>query len=669
MERSSSEASGTAAAERAFERFLAGCEPGLRARRGVYATPGALVGYLVRSVRRLVEERFAGEAVTVVDPACGTGLFLHAALEAMGGRRMRLVGVEVIPELLEAARATLGERAELRLGSVLEGEAAAKGLGDGVPVVVGNPPWANTGRANRGRWIRGLVADWRPEGERKWNPDDFMKFLRWAQWLVERRGAGVVAMVTPNTWLDAVTHRRMRQSLAEAFDALWLLDLHGNARRRERCPDGSPDENVFGVQQGVALGVFVRSLRRGGPRAVRHGDLWGSRERKLAWLEGHDVASTSWRKVKGRSEKCRFVPRAAAGALRAEYERGWRLTDIFAVWGNGLKTDRDRLFIDFDREALAERMRRFFSAEGLSAGFRETYRVEDSSSYALLARRARTAFDAACIRPCLYRPFDVRWVYYQPGLTSRPGWRVMRHLLAGPNRALLSSRMVYGAAPWRDAFVTQTLSEFGVMAARPGNSAPAFPLWAYPREGGRREPNLQPAFLAALRERVGSAATPEDAFGYLYAVLHASTYRERYQALLKMDYARVPLTSDRERFVELARIGGGLVRLHLLAEKPSAEGLRFRGRGDRVVGTVRYDPGAGRVTVNAAGAGFEGVPPEVWGYHVGGYPVCRKWLKDRRGRRLSRDAVRAYRRVVAAVGATLRLTAAIDDAISSWPLR
>jgi len=669
VERSSSEAGGTAAAERAFERFLAGCGPGLRARRGVYATPGALVGYLVRSVRQLLDEHFPGEAVTVVDPACGTGVFLHAALEAMAERRPRLVGVEVIPELLEAARATLGERAELRLGSVLSGEAEAEGIGDGVPVVVGNPPWANTGRANRGRWIRGLVADWRPEGERKWNPDDFMKFLRWAQWLVERRGAGVVAMVTPNTWLDGVTHRRMRQSLAASFDDIWLLDLHGNARRRERCPDGSADENVFGIQQGVAVGLLVRNLRRGGPRAVRHTDRWGSRERKLAWLEGHDVASTPCRKVKGRVGKCRFAPPGATEALRAEYERGWKLTDVFAVWGNGLKTDRDRLFIDFDRAALAERMRRFFSDEGLSAEFRETYRVEDSSSYDLLARRARMAFDAACIRRCLYRPFDHRWVYYARGLTSRPGWRVMRHLVAGGNVALLCSRTVYGSDPWRDVLVTSGLSEFGVMAARPGNSAPAFPLYAYPPDGGSPRANFRPEFLAAVEQRVGEVS-PEAVFHTLYAVLHAPTYRERYQALLKLDYARVALTADRGRFEALSRLGAELVRLHLLADAGLGIGsrVRFRSGGDATIGTVRYDATGRRVMLNRAGACFEGVPPEAWAFHVGGYPVCRKWLKGKRGRRLRRRDVLAFRRIVAAISETLRLQASLDEAIGPLPL-
>ncbi|MFW6108490.1 MAG: type ISP restriction/modification enzyme, partial [bacterium] len=573
--------------------------------------------------------------------------------------------VEVIPELAEAARATLGEAVEVRLGSVLEDAAAADGLGEGVPVVIGNPPWANTGRANQGRWVRGLMGAWRPGGERKWNPGDSVKFLRWAQWLVERRGAGMVALVTPSTWLDAVTLRRARRSLAETFDDLWLLDLHGNARKAERCPDGSADENVFGVQQGVAVALMVRGRGAGGPARVRHADVWGARERKLGWLAGHDVASTRWRKVKATGEKCRFAPSRASEALRAEYERGWRLTDIFRVWGNGLKTDRDRLFIAHDWDALAARMRRFFSDEGVSPEFRMAYRVRDSSSYDLLARRKRTAFDAACIRPCLYRPFDVRWVYYQRGLTSRPGWRVLRHLVAGPNVALIASRTVYGAAAWRDVFVTQTLSEFGIMAARPGNSAPVFPLWAYPREGGSPEPNLSAPFLAALRERVGGEATPEAAFGYLYAVLHAPAYRQRYQALLKMDYPRVPLPPDGERFAALAGIGGELVRLHLLEGKLSAAGLRFRGCGDRVVGTVRYEPEAGRVRPNAAGACFEGVSPGVWGFHVGGYPVCRKWLKGRRGRELSRRDVACFRRIVAAIEETLGLMAADDEALGA----
>ena len=610
----------------------------------MYATPWPVVSFIVRSVGALHDAR---EAV-VVDPACGTGAFLHAALDLLGESApgLRLVGFDVLPEPLGLARRTLGQRVDdaalaLHLASVLEGEAAAESIPDGVPIVLGNPPYSNYRRMNRGRWIARLMADWRPEGERKWNPDDFMRFLRWAQRLVERRGAGIVAMVTPNTYLDGVTHCRMRRSLATTFDDIHLLDLHGNARKADRSPDGSPDENVFGVQQGIAIGIFVKKADAARPAKVWHAERWGSRESKLDWLAEADVASVRWRTLRPGAERFFFVPRASSTAAEREYERGWRLTDIFGVWGNGLKTDRDRLFIDVDRDALEDRVRRFYSAEGIEPAFRDAYRVRDSSSYRLLARREATTFDPANIQPCLYRPFDVRWVYYAPGLTSRPAWRVMQHMVPGDNVALVASRVVYGSAPWRDILVSRGLSEFGVMAARPGNSAPVFPL--YLRDGKRREPNLSPAFL----DTIGAVGTPEDAFHYLYAVLHSPSYRERYGSCLKTDFPRVPVTTDAGKLGELARLGRELVALHTLEGHASGPRLRVKKHGQLLAG----------------------VPQAVRDFHVGGYAVCRKWLRDRRGRELTREEIATFCRIVGAIGRTLELMAAIDDAIGPLPIR
>jgi len=280
-----------------------------------------------------------------------------------------------------------------------------------------------------------------------------------------------------------------------------------------------------------------------------------------------------------------------------------------------------------------------------------------------------------------------------------PRFDVMKHMLKS-NLALLTSRMTKGEE-FAHVSVTRCSSEKILLSAKTSNNSFHFPLYLYPNEekvglftenkpdgtNGNRQPNISSSFTEVVGARINMTfvsdgrgdglATfgPEDVFHYMYAVFHSPAYRSRYAEFLKIDFPRLPLTSDAGLFRSLCDPGRELAALHLM-EKHPAPATGFPITGDATVEAVRYtEPGqgsaSGRVWINKAQY-FEGVPPDVWTFHVGGYQVCQKWLKDRKGRLLSYDDVTHYQRICAALGETIRLMAEIDrtiDAHGGWPLK
>jgi hypothetical protein len=701
--------------------------------------------------------------VLILDPATGTGTFLFEVIEQIRERfekkhqaglwpayvhehlLPRLFGFELLMAPYAVAHFKLGlelsgrhlpelwrdiwayhfqgnERINIFLTNTLEGiehvthqagplaaltkeanEASAVKRHRPVLVVLGNPPYSNFGRQNRNDFILGLLDDYkRGLKEKKINlDDDFIKFLRWAQWRIEQTGQGVIGYITNNVYLDGLTHRRMRESLLETFDEIYVLNLHGSAKKQETAPDGSKDDNVFDITVGVAIVLFVKlppdktakgAKAKKKPTTIHHADLWGLRKSKYGWLNGHNATNTEWTVFQPYAPDFRFVPRNAK--YEKEWNEYWSIHDIFPLNNNGLKTDRDELFFDFDRKELEKRMTTFFTPD-VSASFLQQFRVEDSSSYDIETRRRQRKFSKTAIQRCLYRPFDFRWLYYDIGLTSRPAEKVTRHLLAGQNVSLITTR--------------QTKEEFGVLASSliAGHKSCAaydintvFPLYLYPNgkaeeqaelvphENGRR-PNLSEKFVKEFTELLDlkfvadgrgdlkKTFGPEDIFNYIYAIFHSQSYRERYTEFLKTDFPRVPLPNYFELFRELCKAGAKLVALHTMRESIDDE-VEFDVRGSDLVEQVVYAaPNKetknrnGRVYINAEQY-FEGISPAVWQMRIGGYQVCEKWLKDRKGRTLTHDDIEHYQRTVSALAETRSLMAQIDALIADhggWPLQ
>ena len=574
-----------------------------------------------------------------------------------------------------------------------------------VMVVLGNPPYSGHS-ANKGTWIRGLLrgkdgeevtdsyfeVDGKPLGERnpKWLNDDYVKFIRFAQWRIERTGEGVLGFVTNHSYLDNPTFRGMRESLMDTFDEIYLLDLHGNSKKREQAPGGGEDENVFDIQQGVAIGLFVKRLNGTcGPARVFHGDLWGEREvgtdgGKYGWLAANNVESTQWAELTPKSPLYLFIPRDET--LAEEYETGWGLKDAFKVSGVGITTAHDDFVIGYERENLVRQFEKFRRAERNRDGLHEGFNVRRKTGWDILHgwdNLQEVGELTDLVKSIRYRPFDKRFIFYEDKIVWRTARRVMGHMLAGPNLGIVTTRQCRGE--W-SAIVTDTIIGHKALDAYDINSL--FPLYAYRTyEESRvvREPNLGDDFVEAVGSAIGLAFTPEgssdfqrsfgseDVFHYIYAVLHSPEYRRRYADFLKSDFPRVPITRNRSLFADLVEQGRRLTSLHLMESEGDDLPSYPRSGSDRVDG-VRYTPPKGdvlgRVFINAAQY-FEGVVPETWKFTIGGYRPAEKWLDDRKHRELSYDDIIHYRRICDALAETPRIMASIDDVIElhgGWPL-
>jgi predicted helicase len=528
-------------------------------------------------------------------------------------------------------------------------------------------------------------VDGKPLGERnpKWLQDDYVKFIRFGQWRIERTGHGILGFITNHAYLDNPTFRGMRQSLMNSFSEIYLLDLHGNVKKREVAPDGSKDENVFDIQQGVAIGIFVREPGKSGPARVYHADLWGLREPKYQVLAQTDVAATPWAELHPASPFYFFVPRRED--LLAEYEQGWKVTDIFPLYGVGITTARDRVVIDYEAEPLLERATLFRDSGDSNAALCEKLGIPQKLGWNVTRARQliRQERDLTKhIKPVLYRPFDARLLFYHDSLVWRTVRKVMRHMQAGKNVGLVSARSN------KSAHMDHFFCSRHAMETKCGESTTQsciFPLYLYPAEGEMpfkegRHPNLNHQFIKALAEKVGlefipdgkgdleKTFGPEDILHYAYALFHSPTYRSRYTDFLRTDFPRLPLTADRALFAGLVDKGAELVSLHLM-ESPVLDNppIKYPVPGSHRVDKVVYEEAQRRVYINKEQY-FEGIEPGVWDFSIGGYQVCQKWLKYRKGRKLSIDEAEHYQKVIVALRETIRVMAEIDTLIPSWPL-
>jgi hypothetical protein len=689
------------------------------------------------------------------------------------------LGVFLTNTLEEAER-----RAETLFGPlrVITQEAnAASRIKRELPIlaVVGNPPYSGHS-ANKGEWVQTLIEDYKrdcPElykpAQAKWLQDDYVKFIRWGQWRIERTGAGILALITNHGYLDNPTFRGMRQHLMNSFTDIYVLDLHGNSKKKEKSPDGSKDENVFDIQQGVTIGIFVKEPGNTGRAKVRHAEFWGLRETKYARLFESDVAGTNWTDLNPEAPLYLFIPQDVR--LLAEYEKGWRLPHAMDRNGDpapGMVTTQDEFAISWDSQEAKEKVHRLLATKSEGEA-RALYRLCSQSQWNY--ERAKEGLQDGAwkkrVAPIFYRPFDIRWTIYDSNVAVHRRDRVMRHMLAGQNLGVCTNREVNG--DFRHALCTRNIINDCAVSLETRERTYLFPLYLYPvaeetKHGqsglgveasrwplgpGGRQPNLNPQFIEDLEKRLGlsfvsdgkgdvaaglsrhadertaahdedgdvkwplpaaalkgGATTfgPEDIFNYIYAVLHSPTYRTRYAEFLKSDFPRVPLTSDVKQFRVLCGLGAELVALHLLESPKLGNPIaRYPVTGPNIVekGFPKYlAPGeqepasvaaglprhgdvksplqtapprlkAGRVYISkpepqsgTKGQYFEVVPPEVWNFHIGGYQVCEKWLKDRRGRTLTYEDLEHYRRVVTALSETIRLMAEIDAAIPKWPI-
>lgn len=540
-------------------------------------------------------------------------------------------------------------------------------------VVIGNPPYANYGQLNKIPFILKLLDDYkRGLNEKKLNiDDDFIKFTRFAQWTLTRTSVGCLGFITNNTYLDGVTHRQMRRSLFGDFQTVRFVNLHGDSRKGEVTPDGRPDENVFDIQQGVAIALFVRSPNCTA-NALTYLDIWGERPQKYSRLIGDRRTTETWTALRPEQPYFFAVPKDFSGD--DEYEAFVPITDVLIEQNTGVQTKRDELFIDMDKDALALRFQDIAKHSRDQAYLKRTYALEDSSGWTV-AKLAGLVFRERAIVRVLYRPFDIRWLYFDSRALGRARESTMRHMMLGKNVGLITLR-INGEGKDFVCLATRHVIEKGSL---PRGNYSLFPLFLFDDESSAKQLELGDSartnFGAVFRRRMNSLfpghdVAPEDIFCYAYAVFHSPSYRSRYAEFLKIDFPRLPLTGNLGLFRALSRLGGELVSLHLLESPKLAKPItELVGGRNSEVEKVSWSNST--VWLNKAQTtGFKGVREEVWNFHIGGYQVCEKWLKDRKGRTLSKDDIAHYQKIVVALSETIRLMKEIDQVIEQhggWP--
>ena len=521
-----------------------------------------------------------------------------------------------------------------------------------IMVVIGNPPYS-VSSSNKGEWIQNLIRDYKKGlGERKINiDDDYIKFIRFAEHFIEKNKSGIVAMITNNSFIDGITHRQMRRHLLETFDDIYILDLHGNAKKKETALDGSKDENIFNIMQGVAISILVRkTATKKGLGKIRHAEFYGKREYKFNLLNENDIKTIEWKELNYSKPYYFFVPKDFK--LDEEYGKGFKIDEFFSVSNSGVKTDRDTLFIDMDKKILARRIETLISGE-YDLSFKNDYHINDSSGYKMMEQLKGKIFDDEHIQAILYRPFDYQWIYYDPGLISRPAYLAIKHIHKRENLALLTSRSFPANQAFDRVLVTKNIPDIHSAS----DQTYVFPLYLY-SEDSSRLPNFKKEIINKIEKIVGKVE-PEDIFDYIYAVLHSPSYREKYKEFLKIDFPRVPYPADRNKFKKLISLGRELRELHLL-ESPKVNKFitTYPVDGSNIVEKLTYKDGKVFINKNQY---FGQVPESAWNFYIGGYQPAQKWLKDRKGRALTNADIEHYQKMIVVLVETERIMKEIDN--------
>jgi len=605
-----------------YEQLLARFDRRQRLARGVFHTPASVATWMVRAVYQLARSQFGpADRLRFIDMGCGCGTFLSEAmrqwqptLQSMAGHAS-FVGYEVVPATYAMANWLLGSgdcsgRVNCQIhwtNPLLSGEVERLRIlqPDSLPILIGNPPYANFGRGNRGPWIDGLLRDYKNGlGERKANlDDDFIKFIRWGQHWVDSAGGGILAVVTSRTYLAGLTHRHMRRSLLDSFDRAYILDLHGDRSAEDDAVDS--DENVFNVRSGVAIGLFVKTGRSPGSFEGRYHSIRGPRSTKLAWLRGMHWDQVPWRQTNPEPPAYSFMDRPPGASRQSRlYESNWPLTRIFRQWISGVQTKNDKLFVDFDREVLAERIKRW---------------LQSSNS------AANPTFDERFIQPYLLAPFDRRWIYYDRSLLGRARFEVMRHMLQ-PNVGLVFMRQSTNDGEYDHFLAVDCLVSDRIFYSRHGAPYLA-PLWTYANETGEeRSQNVSDEWLAACTAQIRAEPDAEALFDYIYAVVHHTSYRRTFASELRQGFPRIPLPASTAQFKTLVALGRRLRHLHTASGAPEVP------EEDCASSTSR----------------------------IGGYDVIQRWKKPRVGRSISEEA-KCEQRIKRILQETARLRSELDS--------
>ncbi len=571
-------------------------------------------------------------------------------------------------------------------------------------VVIGNPPYSFTSQ-NLEEKFRVWVDPYRsingnPIKEKgalqaeKAIQDDYIKFMRFAEWHVTKTTTGVVGVISSHGYLENPTLRGMRNSYLLEFDSIRIVDLHGNTTKKERSPDGSVDQNVFDIKQGVSIMLAARQPAHEGSIGIGFTELWGTRDSKYLMLQKHEYSSLTW--VDAAPEEPFYLFKPYDNKLRKEFDGFHKITEMMPIYGVGAFTSKDHFVIGFDADKLVENAKKFRDSRETDQVLCENLGISMKAAWNVTKARELLQKDQhleSFVHSILYRPFDIRFIFYHPSLVWSMSRPTMQHLVDGRNLGLAIGRAggAIDQGEWNIVLCANSITDLNLYR-RGGNSV--FPLYLKNEKSstqgdlglsGQPRMNFSGEFLTSLSNNLGAkpltngmpaGIEPEDIFQYTYAVFHSRTYRIRYGEFLKIDFPRLPLPRGLDFFRNLAHRGGQLVALHLMeSQKLKDYHTNLVASGDFRVEKVSYSDETVFID-KAKNTGFKGVLQEVWDFQVGGYQICHKWLKDRGpkkgqpGRVLTEEDIDHYQKIIIAISETIRIMGEIDEVIEEhggWP--
>ncbi|WP_313305415.1 type ISP restriction/modification enzyme [Empedobacter sp.] len=684
-----------------------------------------------RSATGYKQEEREIHRVQILDPATGTGTFLaetvkhiHSKFKGMEGMWPKYVKEDLIPrlngfELLMASyamahlkmdmllqetgyKSTDDQRFRIFLTNSLEeahpdsGTLFSSWLSDEstqanavkrdtpVMVVIGNPPYSGES-ANKGKWIMDLMEDYKkePGGKEKlkernpkWINDDYVKFIRFAQYFINKNGNGVMAFINPHGFLDNPTFRGMRWNLLQEFDKIYTIDLHGNSKKKETAPDGSVDQNVFDIMQGVSINLFIKTGNKKANELgqVFHYDLYGKRELKYDFLNENSIQSIPFNTLENIAPNYFMVQKDFRA--QKKYDNGFKINNLFNINNVGIVTSRDSYVIDNSKDILKNRLEDFYilSKDELQA----KYNLKENSTFKINEVVSKTKnFYIENIKLISYRIFDDKYIYLKDEFIERPRKDITKHFFSDKNLGLTLCKQFKSGETYQHIFISNKIIESSFVSNKTSEITSIFPLYQYNETNQttidgltERTPNLNLEIVNEIAEKLGLTFTnekdttegtfaPINLLDYIYAVLHAPKYRETYKEFLKIDFPRVPYPTDQKQFWDLVALGKQIREIHLL-ESPKVEDFisSYPVEGTNIVGKPKY--AEGKVYINDTQY-FDNVPEVAWNFYIGGYQPAQKWLKDRKDIELDLENIMHYNKIIVALTETDRLMNEIDD--------
>lgn len=722
-----------------YEDFLAAYDPKKKKGRGVYYTPFPVVSYITQSINQILKDKnhfgleggFSNNKVTSLDFASGTLTFpinsIKIALSEFSLWNPDLGGISgliknhilknfyafeilMAPYVLGHLKASLllreynydfnsndkEDRFNLYLTNTLdfdpvkesnqpftfylseEGKQALSVKKDkSILVIMGNPPYKKHS-INKTAFTEKEMGVYKEDVRDEQNiqplSDDYIKFIRFAHWKIDQIKKGVIGIITNNSYLYGLLHRGMRKKLLESFNEIYILNLHGDTNINEEGPKGGKEQNVFDIKQGVAIALFVKSKDKAWRELGKlfYQELWGDRGSKYEFLNSHKWDSTSWQSIQHDNKNFYFCPVKST----KNYDKFTSLCSIFSKYSSGIVTGKDDLFINISKDSLRAGIFQLFNRNESDENVKAYCDLTNPSGLKILEKRKKFSFNEANILPYFYRPFDLRFIYFEPNIFERARFEISKNLLE-ENLALVTSRLT-ARQLFNNVIIINSLSDYKLGDSTRGSYV--FPLYLYNTLNysqskhvqqvlldeslsnmgtSKRRSNINLQFVKFISDSYGTEVTSVDIFNYIYAILFSDVFRKKYAEDLRKDFPRIPFTSKYDLFSKIAKLGENLISFHLLKNgdlnKPVA---RFFGKDSEYIGDkIIYING--KIHINKSQY-FDRVQPEVWDYCIGGYKVLDRWLKERAGKHLNEDDILYVCKVVTAISKTLEIQKEID---------